>query len=192
LLVGIFVPIVGLNGACMQNIVPYAANHGLTPQTGARLLSLLSLMHVLAVLGLGLVSDRFGNRVPFIGLAAVMVAGAALLAAGSDLSVIVAGCVLIGLGGGVFTPLASAIAIEFGAEGVGRAFGLCMFFIPLTSLAPFALAKTQEVSGSYAPAFVGAGIILAISGVLGLLLRERRGAATASIAAQAAASANTI
>jgi MFS family permease len=187
LLVGIFVPIVGLNGACIQNVAPYAANHGLSPQTGANLLALLSMMHVIAVLGLGLVSDRFGNRVPFIGLAAVMVAGAVLLAVGSDLSIIVAGCVLIGLGGGVFTSLASAIAVEFGAEGVGRAFGLCMFFIPLTALAPFAIAKTQEVSGSYAPAFIGAAIILAISGVFGLLLRERRGAAAAPVAAQAAA-----
>jgi len=54
------------------------------------------------------------------------------------------GCALVGFGGGLFTLLAAAIATEFGAEAVGRAFGLCMFFIPLTALAPFAVAKTQE------------------------------------------------
>jgi MFS family permease len=177
LLVGIFLPIMALNGAMVQIIAPYAANHGLSQLLGAKLLSLLSLMHVVATLLLGLLSDRFGNRLPFAGLAVVMVAGVALLiVGGADLAGIALGCVLIGLGGGVFALLAAAIAVEFGSEGVGRAFGLCMFFIPLASLAPFALAKTQEITGSYVPALIGLAILVAISGVLSLLLHERRSA----------------
>jgi hypothetical protein len=50
-----------------------------------------------------------------------------------------------------------------------------MFFIPLTALAPFAVAKTQESMGSYAPALLGLATLVAISGFLSLLLRERRG-----------------
>jgi len=192
LLVGIFLPIMALNGACLQNIAPYAASHGLSQQSGAALLSLLSLMHVVATLFLGLLSDRFGNRLPFIGLAVLMVMGAALLAVGSDLPVIVVGCVLVGMGGGVFTLLAAAIATEFGAEGVGRAFGLCMFFIPVVTLAPYAIAKTQESTGSYAPAFIGMAILAAISGVLAMLLRERRGAPPARVEPQPDVSANPL
>jgi MFS family permease len=135
----------------------------------------LSFSHVVATLILGLLSDRFGNRLPFAGLAVVMVIGAATLAFGAGLPVLAVGCALIGLGGGLFTLLAAAIAVEFGAAAVGRAFGLCMFFIPLTALAPFATAKTQEITGSYAPALMGLATLVVISGFLSLLLRERRG-----------------
>jgi MFS family permease len=180
LLVGIYLPVVALSGAATQNIAPYAASHGLSRQTGAALLSLLSLMHVVATLVLGLISDRFGNRLPFIGLAVLMVIGSLLLALGSDLPVIVVGCFLIGLGSGVFTLLAAAIAVEFGAEGVGRAFGLCMMFVPVITLTPFLIAKTQEMTGSYAPAFIGGAVFLAMSGFLATLYRERRPGSPAS------------
>jgi len=174
LLVGIYLPLVALSGAVVQNIVPYATSHGLSGQTGALLLSLLSGMHVVATLVLGLLSDRFGNRLPFIGLAALMVMGSLLLALGSDLPVIVMGCFLIGLGSGVFTLLAAAIAVEFGAEGMGRAFGMCMMFVPVITLSPFLIAKTQEMTGSYTPAFIGGAVFLAMSGFLATLYRERR------------------
>jgi MFS family permease len=174
LLVGIYLPLVALSGAAVQNIVPYATSHGLSGQTGATLLSLLSAMHVIATLVLGLLSDRFGNRLPFIGLAVLMVTGSLLLALGSDLPIIVVGCLLIGLGSGVFTLLAAAIAVEFGAEGMGRAFGLCMMFVPVITLSPFLIARSQEATGSYTHAFIGGAIFLAFSGLLATLYRERR------------------
>jgi MFS family permease len=150
-------------------------SHGLDPKSGGVLLSVLSFSHVIATLVLGVLSDRFGNRLPFAGLAVIMVAGAAVLAFGSGLPVLTVGCALVGFGGGLFTLLAAAIAVEFGAEGVGRAFGLCMSFIPLTALAPFFVAKTQESTGSYTPALLGMAALVVISGFLSLLLRERRG-----------------
>jgi hypothetical protein len=104
-----------------------------------------------------------------------MVIGAAILAFGAGLPVLALGCALIGFGGGLFTLLAAAIAVEFGAEGVGRAFGLCMFFIPLNALAPFIIARTQENTGSYVPALLGLATLVLIAGALSLLLRERRG-----------------
>ena len=176
LLVGIYLPPVALSGAAVQNIVPYAASHGLSRQTGATLLSLLGAMHIVATLLLGLASDRFGNRLPFIGLGVLMVAGSLLLALGSNLAIIAAGCLLIGLGSGVLTLLAAATAVEFGAEGVGRAFGLCMMFVPVITLSPFLIARSQEATGSYTHAFIGGAIFLAISAFLATLYRERRSA----------------
>jgi len=99
--------------------------------------------------------------------------GAATLAFGAGFPVLVVGSALVGLGGGLFTLLAAAIAVEFGAAAVGRAFGLCMAFIPLTALAPFVTAKTQESTGSYVPALLGLATLVLISGGLSLLLRER-------------------
>jgi MFS family permease len=176
LLVGIYLPLVALSGAAVQNIVPYATNHGLSRGTGAGLLSLLSFMHVVATLVLGLLSDRFGNRVPFIGLAVLMVLGSLLLALGSDLPIIVVGCFLIGLGSGVFTLLAAAIAVEFGAQGMGRAFGMCMMFVPVITLSPYLIARSQEATGSYTHAFIGGAVFLAMSAFLATLYHERRGA----------------
>jgi uncharacterized membrane protein len=49
-----------------------------------------------------------------------------------------------------------------------------MLFIPLTGLAPFTVAKIQESTGTYAPALLGLATLVAISGALSLLLRERR------------------
>jgi MFS family permease len=174
LLVAIYVPMLALNGGVGQNLPPFAASHGLSQQSGGALLSVLSFSHVVATLIFGLLSDRFGNRLPFVGLAVIMVAGAVTLAFGSGLLVLAAGCVLVGLGGGLFTLLAAAIAVEFGAAGVGRAFGLCMFFIPLTALAPYFVARTQETTGSYTPALLGLAVPVIIAGGLSLLLREGR------------------
>jgi MFS family permease len=174
LLVAIFLPMMALNGASGQNIAPYAASHGLSEQSAGVLLSVLSVSHLVATLVLGLLSDRFGNSLSFAVLAGAMTVGAAFLAFGTGIAAIAVGCAFVGLGGGVFTLLAAAIAVEFGAAGMGRAFGCCMFFIPLASLAPFALAKTQESTGSYAPALLGMGILVVIAGLLSLTLRERR------------------
>jgi MFS family permease len=163
-----------LYGGCGQNLAPYAAQHGFSQQSAGALLSVLSFSHVVATLGFGLLSDRFGNRLPFAGLAVIMVIGAIILAFGSGFPVLALGCALIGLGGGLFTLLAAAIAAEFGAEGVGRAFGLCMLFIPLTALAPYIVARTQENTGSYVPALLGLAVPVAIAGGLSQLLREKR------------------
>ncbi len=192
LLVGIYLPLVALSGAVVQNIVPYAASHGLSRQAGAMLLSLLSAMHVVATLVLGLLSDRFGNRLPFIGLALLMVVGSLLLALGSDLPIIIMGCFLIGLGSGVFTLLAAAIAVEFGAAGMGRAFGMCMMFVPVITLTPFLIAKTEEMTGSYTPAFIGGAVFLAMSGFLATLYRERRGSSQTWTEPQAEAAAKAV
>ena len=180
LLVAIYVPMLALHGGCSQNLGPFTVNHGLSQQSAGVLLSVISFSHVIAQLGLGMLSDRFGTRLPFAGLALVTASGAVVLAFGSGLPMLVVGCALVGLGGGVFTLLAAAIAAEFGAAGVGRAFGLAMLFVPLTALAPFVVAKTQENTGSYAPALIGLAIIVLATGSLSLLLRERRGGQGAS------------
>jgi MFS family permease len=174
LLVAIYLPMMGLYSGIGQNLAPYAASRGISQQSAGLLLSVLSFSHIIATLVLGLLSDRFGNRLPFAGLALAMVAGAATLAYAGALPAIVAGIALVGLGGGVFTLLAAAIAVEFGAEGVGRAFGLSMFFLPIMSLAPFVVAKAQESTGSYAFGIIGLAALVFVAGMLSLMLRERR------------------
>ena len=183
LLVAIYLPMMGLYGGCAQNLAPFAASHGLGQQSAGVLLSVLSLSHVVGTLVLGLLSDRFGNRLPFAGLAVVMLLGATLLAFGGGLPIISVGSALIGAGGGVFTLLGAATAVEFGAEGFGRAFGLAMLFLPVMALSPFFVARMQESTGSYVPALAVLSALVVMSGALSLLLRERgRGQPTAQAA----------
>lgn len=86
-----------------------------------------------------------------------------------------AGATLVGLYGGMWPLLAAAVAAEFGASGVGRAFGLLMSFLPVIALAPFAVAKIHENTNSYVPALLGLSILTLAGGVACLLMRERRG-----------------
>ncbi len=180
LLVAIYLPMLALYGGLGQNLGPFATNVGLTQQSAGVLISVLSFCHVVSTLVLGLISDRFGNRLPFAGLALVMITGVAILVTGSGLITLAVGTAFIGFGGGLFTLLAAAIAVEFGAEGVGRAFGLCMMFIPLNAIAPYAVARTEENTGTYTPALLVLAALVLVSGLLSLLLRERRSGARLS------------
>jgi hypothetical protein len=82
--------------------------------------------------------------------------------------------------------------VEFGAESVGRAFGLCMMFVPVITLTPFLIARSEEATGSYTHAFIGGAIFLAISAFLATLYRERRNVPTAFAEPQPAAPLNPL
>jgi MFS family permease len=171
LLILIYLPLMAAYGGVGQNLAPFALSHGFGQQTAGQLLSVLSFSHMAANLILGLLNDKYGYRRPLTALATVVVAGTIALALGSGLRTVALGCILVGFGGGVFTLLAAAMAAEFGARGVGRAFGMVMFFIPLGSLSPYVIAKVQETTGSYLPGLVGLGILVTLSGAISMLLR---------------------
>jgi MFS family permease len=176
LLVAVYLPIMAIQGGVGQNLAPYAASHGFNTQSAGLMISVLSLTHVIATVVLGLLSDRFGNRLPFAGLAIAVAAGAVLLAVGGgSLALVFVAVGLVGLGGGFMTLLAAGVAAEFGAEGFGRGFGAAMVFLPVSAFVPFVIATIQEATGSYAPALLALAVIVLIGGALVLLLKERHG-----------------
>jgi MFS family permease len=174
LLIAVFVPILAAYGGCAYNLAPIAARHGLGPKAASALLSVFSLSHVVSTLGLGLLSDRFGNRLPWAGLAIVTAAGALLLGVSQSLLGLVVAVAMVGLAGGLWTLVTASIAVEFGAPNVGRAFGLTMAFVPIQALSPFAIAKVQESTGAYTPALAGLAALVLVGGGVSLLMRERR------------------
>ena len=173
LLVATYLPMLALYGGCGQNLVPLAISRDLTQHTAGLLLSAFSVAQLAATLLGGLLSDRFGNRLPFTGLAFAAACGGAIVAYGHSVFAIGLGAMLVGAGGGFWPLLAASLAVEFGANGAGRAFGLALFFLPLAVLAPFAVAKTQESGGSYATALLVMAALSAVGGALCLLMRER-------------------
>jgi MFS family permease len=175
LLLGAFLPILSIYGGSQQNLAPIAASHGFSQWAAGTLLSVLSVSQITSSLALGLISDRFGNRVPLAALAFVVAIGAALIAFGSTMYGLFIAVAIVGMGGGLFTLLAAAIAAEFGPAGFGRAFGLLMAFIPAISIIPFAVARIQELTGSYTPGLLAMAVLAVVGGALSLLMRERTG-----------------
>jgi MFS family permease len=182
LLIIVYVPMLAVYGGCGQNIAPLAKARGLSQQTAGVLLSLYSLSQLVTTLMAGLLSDRFGNRAPLAGLAFATAIGGLLVAFGSGVGVLGLGVILAAFGGSFWPLIAAAITVEFGAGAVGRVFGLVTFFLPLTILAPFAVAKTQESTGSYIPALLVMTALTVVGGVACMLwMRERRGSDTPAV-----------
>ncbi len=172
LLVVVYLTILSTGSALSQNMGALAASRGLSQQAAGNLLSALSAAHIVATLATGLLADRYGARLPFIGLALAVAIGVLLLAFGHDLPLLVAGAALIGFNSGVMTPLAAGVAAEFGAEGFGRAFGLAMAFLPAGTPLAYLTARAKEVTGSYVPMMLGFLVALLAAAALSLFLRR--------------------
>jgi hypothetical protein len=82
--------------------------------------------------------------------------------------------VAVGFGGGLWTLLPAAVALEFGAANVGRTFGMLMLFLPINASIPSIISKVQESTGSYTPSLLALGVVCLAGSLLVLLLRERR------------------
>ncbi|MDB5445631.1 MAG: transporter, major facilitator family [Phenylobacterium sp.] len=176
LLLGVFLPILAAYQGVALNLAPIVRSHGFSAQAAGGFISMLSIAHLIATLATGILADRFGNRPPLVGLALITAVGIVVLAvAPPSFATLSVGMILVGLAGGVWTLLASAMAVEFGAEGFGRAFGVVAAFSPLGILAGFTVAKGQETTGSYGPPLLIFAVLALVGAALGALMRERRG-----------------
>lgn len=175
LLVSCLVPVIAAYGGCQQLLAPIAASRGFGQGVAGMLLSVFSLSYVVATVLMGVVSDRFGNRLPLAVLAAIVAVGTAMLGFANALPVIIVATVLVGFGGGLWTLLPAAVALEFGAANVGRAFGMLLLFLPINAAIPSIISKVQESTGSYALSLLALGAVCLAGGLLVLLMREHRG-----------------
>jgi MFS family permease len=175
LLVITYLPMLAVYGGVGQNLGPIAESHGMSQQTAGILVSIFGASQVVATLLAGILSDRFGNRLPLAGYAIATALGGVIAAYADGVATLGLGAILAALGSSFWPLLAAAIAVEFGAGGVGRGFGMVTFFLPFAVMAPFAAAKTQEVTGSYTPALLVMAALSLIAGLIcALFMRERR------------------
>ena len=181
LLVAIFLVLIAGQLGTAPNLAPIIASHGLSEEDAGGLLALLNLSLLTSTLAVGMLSDRFGSRLPLVGLAFASAAGSVLIALGASLPFIGLGTVFIGLSAGFWPLLATTAAAEFGVTNAGRAFGLVTSFLPLVALAPFVIAKTEEATGSYVPGLSVLAVLSLLGGMAYLLLmREPRSAEAVS------------
>jgi predicted MFS family arabinose efflux permease len=173
LLVAVFLPVLATFGGIAYNLAPIAASRGFDQASAGKLLSVLGFTHVCSTVVFGVLSDRFGSRLPLAGLAVLTAAGAALVGIGQGLPSMVAGVSLLGMSGGLWTLVAASIAAEFGSPNVGLGFGMMLMFLPINNLSPFLIAKVQERTGSYAAALLAFAVWVLVGGAASLLMRDR-------------------
>jgi MFS family permease len=173
ILVIVYLSILSTGSALAQNMGAIAASHGLSQQSAGYLLAAFSAAHIVATLVTGLLSDRYGARLPMLGLALTVATGVIILAFGQGLPLFVLAAALIGFNSGFMTPLAAGIAAEFGSAGFGRAFGLAMAFLPVGTPLAFLTARAKEATGSYVPVLLGFFVVLILAAALSLLLRSK-------------------
>jgi len=174
-LVVIFLSLLVGHIAMSTNLAPIAASRGVGRETVGVLLSIYNLAAIAAMLLAGFFSDRFGNRLPLAGLAFASAVGLLLAVFGASAPVLGLGVALVGACGGFWPLLAAATTREFGAEAAGRGFGFVTAFIPVIMLTPFLVARTQEITGSYAIPLSALALLIFTGAMVFLLtMRERR------------------
>ncbi len=168
-----FLSMMLVHGGYGANLTPIVESRGIDPAGAAIILASLSLSQLLWTLLAGWLSDRFGNRLPIASYAFLAAVGGFTVAYGADFKTLLCGTVLLGFAQSFWPLLASALANEFGAGGLGRAFGLTTAFLPLSSFAPFSIAKFHETFGSYVVPLDGMAFLCLLGAVALFFLRER-------------------
>ncbi|MDR3386349.1 MAG: MFS transporter [Rudaea sp.] len=164
ILVMAFFPLQAMHMGVVVNLVPLAISRGFTSVASGQFLSVVAVAALLSKLGSGLLADRFGVRLPVLGVALLSATGALCIAfAGHNLVLMCAGAFLAGLNGGMWTLVAAGVLREFGSHAFGRAFGAASIFGAVSgALAPPIVARLQELSGTYVPGLIGLAVFILI------------------------------
>lgn len=173
LLTAFFVPVLSVYLGVQQNLGPIVASLGLDATVAGTLIAIYGLSHAIATLVIGIISDRLGNRQAMAGLALFVGAGVLVIAFAHSFPLLVLGAVMCGAGGGMWPLLPVAASAEFGASGVGRAFGAIILLCPISAGIPSLIAKVKESSGSYEPAMYGLAMSCVIAAVAAMMIRAR-------------------
>jgi MFS family permease len=171
----VFIPLGFIYIGAMNNLAPLAIDLGFSPQVAGLSISTFNSAHVVSTLIIGLLADRFGNRLPLVLLAFVSALSGVVLGLGHSMTTLYAGAALAGFAGGIWVVLPSAAAAEFGAGNVGKVFGLFSLVLPFHSLVGAGIARAKEVTGSYTEVLLAIAVSCTIGGIIAMFMRERRG-----------------
>jgi MFS family permease len=172
----VFLPLGFVYMGAQTNIAALTLSRGFDQKAAGMLLSVFAITHVAATLVMGLLADRFGNKLPLVILAFSAGAAGVAAALGTSLAMLSVAAGLMGFAGGIWTILPAVASAEFGAANTGRVFGLFSLILPVHALSSSVIAKFKEVTGSYTPILLGIAALCFVGGVIALFMRERRGA----------------
>jgi predicted MFS family arabinose efflux permease len=175
----VYIVVLGISTVSLNNLAPIVLSRGFDLATSSLLLSVVSASSIVAMLSFGAFVDRFGNRLPLVVLTLTSTAGIALLAVADSKLLLFAAIIPLGCASAIMTALPSTIAVEFGAAGFGRAFGLANATAIIPMAAPTTIARLKEASGSYFEWLMSLAVLGLIAAILAATLRQAKPAAQA-------------
>lgn len=152
------------------NLVPFATDQDLFLPQAALLVSIVSVVAVVAKVGFGVIADRADYRLVLLGVLISNIAGAVLLIlADGSYPTMMAAALVLGLGLGGMMPIWGVmVGREFGAASFGRVIGLMRIgTVPLGMTGPVFAGWMFDRLGDYESAFY---VFIGLQMVLILLL----------------------
>ncbi|WP_247000135.1 MFS transporter [Halosolutus gelatinilyticus] len=159
----------------LVHVVPYAGEAGLGEGAGAVAIALIGITTAAARIGVGGLADRLGRIETFVACSAVMGATTLALPIVDSAIGLYAFAVAFGIAYGGNGALLSPLTVDlFGAGNPNAVFGLVSLSFAVSGLtAPWLAGLTFDLAGTYAPAFVGAGIAgLCGAGLIAIAVRD--------------------
>lgn len=147
---------IGVNGAVMISMVPYATARGISSLDAAALVSTIGAGALAGKFVFGLVADRIDLRYAQRAGLILMIATMTLLSIDGGYPYLVAAAILFGLGlGGMMPVWGALVAHIFGLANYGRALGTTRAaMIPLAMGCPMAAGFVFDSTGSYRGAWL--------------------------------------
>lgn len=162
-------------GGLAVNFFSYAAERGLKPAEIAGLLSALALTGFVTLPLWGYAADKVEHRYLFAGIGLVAAVGCVAIAYAHGLVQVALAMFLIGAPLGGFAPLiAAAFVRQFGPASLGRASGLGMISLFISSFGAPLVAWLNEIGGGFAFAFLVFAAACLPTSVAGWMIRSRK------------------
>lgn len=186
IIVGAFIPLGTVFSSLQFNLAPLAADRDLGLQAAGIATSGMAASMICGKIISGTLADRFDHRLIYWVLALAMAGAVAFMTLTHSIAGLAAAVVLLGLSGGGFYPLVSAIVAKgFPPTHFGRAIGLCFLFLNAVLLGPFIAAAVRDATGSYAIALQSMALFLLPSSIVIYFLVPRDGGRPTTVVSRA-------
>ena len=172
----VFTPMMTAIYAILQNLAPYAHDHGFLPAAAASFMAVLSGFLLIGKLTFGGLSDHIDKRLlVWVSLLLLGLSFAALMTKPTNFWYMLSVCAVLGFGSGAVVPMSAAIVgRRFGSKAFGRAMGLLYPFTNLCAFGPILMGWIRDEMKSYDPAVLFFIFIFLVAGVaMAFFPRER-------------------
>lgn len=174
IIVAAFIPLGMVFSSLQFNLAPLAADRGLGLRAAAFATSGMAASMICGKIVCGSLTDRLDHRAIYWVLAAAMAGAVGFMTLSATIAGLVAAVILLGLAGGGFYPLVSAIVAKgFAPSHFGRAIGLCFLFLNAVLLGPWIAARVRDATGSYALALQAMALLLVPASLFAFYLPRR-------------------
>lgn len=144
---------------------------GITPSQAALLVGIMAVVNFLGRIGMGSLSDKIGQFPGVVLCLAVSTVDMILMSRASSFPVFIASLIILCVCfGGTLSIFPGIVYRTFGMKNGGMNYGIIFTAYGIAAfIGPLSATKVVQRTGTYAPAFVIAGIFAAISLILTLL-----------------------